>query len=87
MRDEEFARMIQRGQLPRIDAINTVLVALDEVAAEYEPASHAVVSDDGQTMRLMLHAETGAVVAVELDPIRAITLARELIEAALPKLA
>jgi hypothetical protein len=34
-----------------------------------------------------LHAETGAVAAVELDPIRAITRAGRLIDAALPMLA
>jgi hypothetical protein len=34
----------------------------------------------------MLHAETNTVAAVELDPIRAITLAGELIEAALARL-
>jgi hypothetical protein len=87
MRDEELACMIRRGQLPRIDAINTALAALDEVPADCEPASHAEVSDDGKTTRLMLYVETGAVAAVELNPIRAIALARELIEAALPKLA
>jgi hypothetical protein len=45
-----------------------------------------VVNDDGQTIRLTLYAETGAVAAVELDPIRAIALAGELIKSALPKL-
>ncbi|HEY1430111.1 MAG TPA: hypothetical protein VGF39_00530 [Stellaceae bacterium] len=45
-----------------------------------------MVSDDGQTVRLTLHAETGAVAAVELDPIRAITLAGKLIGAAASRL-
>jgi hypothetical protein len=86
MRDEEFARMIRRGQLPRIAAIDAALAALDEAPTEWEPASRAVVSDDGRTVRLTLCAETGAVAAVELDPTRAVALAGELIEAALVRL-
>jgi len=50
------------------------------------PLARAVVSDDGQTVRLTLYAETGAVAALELDSIRAITLVGKLIEAALPRL-
>lgn len=45
-----------------------------------------MASDDGQTMRLTLYVETGAVAAVELDPIHAITLAGKLIEAGLSRL-
>lgn len=30
MRDEELARAIRRGQLPRIEAIDAVLAALDD---------------------------------------------------------
>jgi hypothetical protein len=87
MRNEEFARMMQRGQLPRIAAIDAALAALEEAPTEWQPASRAVVSDDGQTtIRMTLYAETGAVAAVELDPIRAITLAGKLIEAVLPRL-
>ena len=86
MRDEEFARVMRRGQLPRIAAIDAAIAALDEAPTEWEPASRAVVSDDSQTIRLTLYAETGVVAAVELDPIRAITLAGKLIDAALPRL-
>lgn len=46
-----------------------------------------MVTNDCQTIRLMLHVETGTGAAVELDPIRAISLAGNLIDAALPKLA
>jgi hypothetical protein len=85
-RDEALARMMRQGDLPRIAAIDAALAALEEAPTEWEPTSRAVVSDDGQTTRLPLHAETGAVAAVELDPIRAIALAGKLIDVALAKL-
>jgi hypothetical protein len=56
------------------------------VPADAEPASRAVVSDDAKVIRLTLFAETGAVASVEVDPIRAIAVAAELIDAALPRL-
>jgi hypothetical protein len=87
MRDEEIARMFRRGQLPQIAAINAVLAVLDEAPIEAKPASRAVVSDDGRETRLTLYAEEGAVASVVIDPIRGVTLAGELISAALPKLA
>jgi hypothetical protein len=75
MRNEEFVRLLRRGQLPRIAAIDAAIAALDEVPADAEPASRHVVSDDGKVIRLTLYTETGVVAAIELDPIRAITLA------------
>jgi hypothetical protein len=86
MRNEEFVRLLQRGQMPRIAAIDAAIAALDEVPADAEPASRAVVSDDGKVIRLTLYGETGAVASVEIDPIRAIAVAAELIDAALPRL-
>jgi hypothetical protein len=86
MRDAEFARMMRLGQLPRIAAIDAALAAFEEAPTEWEPASRSVVSDDGQTIRLTLYAETGTIAAVDLDPIRAITLAGKLIDGALPRL-
>jgi hypothetical protein len=50
------------------------------------PAARAVVADDGREIRLTLYAESGTVATVALDPVRAIRMAGELIEAALPKL-
>jgi hypothetical protein len=44
-----------------------------------------VISEDGRTIWLALHAETGAVAAAEIGPVRAIALAGELIQAALPR--
>lgn len=78
---------MRRGQLPLIATIDAVLAALDEATTGWEPASRAVVGDDGQTIRLTLYAETVAVAAAEIDPVHAIMLAGKLIEAALPKLA
>jgi hypothetical protein len=87
MRDEEFVKMVRRGQLPRIAAIDAALAALDEALTEWEPASRAMVTDDGQTtIRMTLYDETGAVAAVELSPVRAVGIAAELIEAALSRL-
>jgi hypothetical protein len=81
---DELARTVRRSQLPQIASIDA---RLEETPAEWKPACRAVVADDGQTIRLTLYAETGAVAAVDLDPLRAIALAGELIDAALPKLA
>jgi hypothetical protein len=87
MREDAIARALRERPPPQLIAIDAVLRALDEVPADAEPASRAVVSDDGQSIRLALHTDTGVIAAVELDPIRAISLAGELIDAALPKLA
>jgi hypothetical protein len=45
-----------------------------------------VVADDGREIRLTRYAESGTVATVALDPVRAIRMAGQLIEAALPKL-
>jgi hypothetical protein len=51
-----------------------------------ERVARAVVSDDGSTIWLTAYTEAGDAVPVVLLPVRAVALARELIEAALPKL-
>ena len=66
MRDEELARMMRRGQLPQITAIDTALATLDEAPPKAEPASRAVVSDDGRAIRLVLYSKAGAVASVVL---------------------
>jgi hypothetical protein len=86
MRDEEIARIVRQSGVPAIAAIDAVLGALDEVTAEAELADRVVITDDGQTIRLTLHGETGAVAAAPLDPVRAVALADELIRAALQRL-
>lgn len=54
--------------------------------AEVPAAARAVVADDGTTPRLILYRERQALAVIELDPMRALRLAGELIAAALPKL-
>jgi hypothetical protein len=44
------------------------------------------VADDGREIRLTVYTEAAAAAAVVLEPVRAIRMAGELIEAALPKL-
>jgi hypothetical protein len=51
-------------------------------AAMTEPATRAVISDDG-TIRLTLYAESGALATVPLSQHRALMLAMRLLEAAL----
>ena len=51
-----------------------------------EPAARAVVSDDGSTIWLTAYTAAGQAVPVALHPVRAVALAGELIEAAVPKL-
>jgi hypothetical protein len=51
-----------------------------------EPAACAVVSDDGSTIWLTAYTAAGDAVPVALLPVRAVALAGELIEAAVPKL-
>ena len=51
-----------------------------------ESAVRAVVSDDGETISLTVYTEAGDAVPVVLGPVRAVALAGELIEAAVPRL-
>ena len=51
-----------------------------------EPVTRAVLSDDGSTIWLTTYTEAGDAVPVALLPVRAIALAGELIQAAVPKL-
>jgi|HubBroStandDraft_6_1064221.scaffolds.fasta_scaffold732280_2 hypothetical protein len=51
-----------------------------------ESGARAIVSDDGSTIWLTAYTEAGDAVPVALAPVRAVALAGELIEAAVPKL-
>jgi hypothetical protein len=87
MREEAIVRALR--QPPgcfQVAAIDAALAAINEAPADAEPAARAVVSDDGKIIRLTLYADTGVVAAVDLDPLRAIALAGDLIEAARPRL-
>ncbi|HKM73915.1 MAG TPA: hypothetical protein VJX94_28275 [Stellaceae bacterium] len=81
-RSEALARLLRQGDVLLIARLDAALAALEEAPAEWEPASRAVVSDDGQAVRLTLYAEIGAIAAMDLDPIRAIGLAGKLIDGA-----
>lgn len=48
--------------------------------------ARAVLSDDGHTISLATYGDDSALVVVTLAPMRALTLAVKLIEAAIPKL-
>jgi hypothetical protein len=70
LRTDMLGRMLRRGQvepghLPLIVGINAALDALADAEPE-KAAARAVVSDDGQDIRLTLYREAGAVTAVEL---------------------
>ena len=73
------------GFLAVLGRVSAALHALDRMPVEAEPAVRAVVSDGGVKLQQTLYAATGAVAAVELDPIRAVELASRRIEAALPR--
>ena len=79
MRDEEVTRILRQHASLTITAINAALAALGEAPPEGEPASRAVASDNGQTIRLTLYAETGAVAAVGLEPVTAVAPASKLL--------
>jgi hypothetical protein len=91
LRDEALGRMARRcaaepGHLPPIAGINAALDALASMPIEVKAAVRAVVGGDGRKIRLTLYREEGAAATTVLDPIRAITLAQQLIAAALPRL-
>jgi hypothetical protein len=61
-------------------------LALGEASIDAEPVSRAVISDDGETIWLMLFREDSKAAAVELSPAAALALASRLLAAASPRL-
>ncbi len=59
---------------------------LPDIRGGYPAGRPAVISDDGREIRLTVYREAIAVAVVPLAPRYAITLARNLLAAALPKL-
>jgi hypothetical protein len=86
MRDEEVARILRQNPSPALAVITELLPALDELPHDAQSASRAVVSDNGQEIRLTLYSEIGAVASMEVDPICAVAIAGQLIQAALQRL-
>jgi hypothetical protein len=79
----DLGERIDGGTMSLLLAINAAISAIDaEPLPEAESAGRAVVSDDGETIRVVLYAGANAVGAVVLDPMRAVRLAGGLIEAA-----
>src|SRR5260221_11486436 len=92
MRDRLVADLgcqVDGGTLALLADVQGALPAIDAAEAdgrEVEPAERAVVTDDGETIRLAAYRGNIAVAEVELSPRRAITLAGELIAAAARRL-
>jgi len=77
---------IEPAWLNAIAGINAGLAAIDGEAVAAEPATRAVVSDDGQ-IRLTFYRDDGEAGAVVLTAAGAVHLAGRLLQAASPKLA
>jgi hypothetical protein len=78
---------VDAGMLALVAHAGVALDALDDVPADAEPAARAIVVDiPGEPVVLTLYSPDGRVAAVDLGPERAVSLASELIRAALPRL-
>ena len=76
-----------QGALAAIDAARPDCHDVEPIEREVEPAERVVVTDDGVTIRLSAYRGDTLAAEVELSPLRAITLAGELIAAAARRLA
>jgi hypothetical protein len=93
MREHLIANLGERivgGDLTLLAAVNgamSAIEAVDAVLPDAEMAARAVVSDiPGEPIALTLYREAETVAQIALPPIRALALAAQLIEAALPRL-
>jgi hypothetical protein len=85
----EAIEIVMRQYLRRLRRSSTETARPSPITgapSKVQSASPAVVSDDGQTIQLTSYAQSGAVAAALLDPVRAVALADELIRAALQRL-
>src|SRR4051794_21684854 len=89
---QDFANQIRRrlpaaGDKLRLAAdAGAVLAALDAAPPDALAAARPIISDDGERIVLALHHEAGALASVVLPPRHALTLASDLIAAALRRL-
>jgi hypothetical protein len=83
---ERLARRIDGGDLVLLGTVHGAIAAVDAVPEDVVPAARAVVSDDGEAIRLVFYGEDGATCGLELDPAHAVRLAGRLIEAASARL-
>jgi hypothetical protein len=81
---------IEGGDLALLAAVNGALLAIEAVDAaipDAEAAARVVITDiPGEPIALVLYRETEAVGQIGLPPIRALGLAAQLIQAAMPRL-
>ena len=84
---DDLDKHLDAGVLALLAGVQSALAAIDAEAAEAEPMVRAVVSHaPGLPITLALYGEDGSAVATELDPIRALNVAAELIADALARL-
>jgi hypothetical protein len=75
---------IEPGFLAMLAYADAAIGVLDSLPVDdAEPAARAVVADDGQMIRLTLYRQNGeAAATIELQPLRALALAGDLLDAA-----
>jgi len=85
---DDLGERIDGGSLAMLAGITAALAALDAgEPVDAEPAERAIVTyAPSLPITLALYAADGRAVAVELKPIRALTIANELIAAAVARL-
>ena len=77
---------LDAGLLTLVGHVGAALDALDAAPADAALAERAVVTDDGEAIRLASYTGAARVAVVELDAARAVRLAGELIAAAVRRL-
>jgi hypothetical protein len=79
--------MADLAAMDEVKSALAIVAMVDSVLPDTEAAARAVVSDvPGEMIALVLYRETEAVAQIALPPIRALALAAQLIEAAMPRL-
>src|SRR5688500_17275718 len=77
---------LDAGMLALLGDVGAALAALDATgdcsAASARTSERAVVSDDGRDIRLVSYIGGAAVASVEMDAVRAVRLAHDLLDAA-----
>ena len=84
---DDLDHQIDGGVLALLTGVNSALAAIDAGApVDGEPAERAIVADDGKSIRLTLYTAEGPAATAEVPPIRALTIATELVAAAIARL-
>jgi hypothetical protein len=81
-----LGKQIEGGDLALLTSVQGAIAAIDaepDCPADAERMARAIVTDiPGEQIRVSLYAEDGRAAAVELNPLRALCVAGELIAAA-----